>query len=72
MATDAFVLAFALIRIPRGGARPSDAAFRAALAQDRQQLRLPPLNGHVDYATSGPHEIVVDGNELDEYTVWEK
>lgn len=72
MATDAFALAFALIRVPRGAPRPSDDACRAAIARDRAQLCLPSLNGHVEYAVAGPYEVVVDGSELDEYTVWEK
>ena len=72
MASSAFALAFALIRVPHGAPRPSDDAFRAALARDRAQLRLPPLNGHVEFAVAGPYEVVVGGAELDEYTVWEK
>jgi hypothetical protein len=72
MATDAFVLAFTLIRLPRGAAHPSDAACREAIALDRSRLRLPPLNGHVDYAVAGPYAVIVDGSELDEYTIWEK
>lgn len=72
MASSAFVLAFALLRVPRGAARPSEDAFRAALARDRAQLHLPPLNGHVEYAVAGPYPVAVNGEELDEWTVWEK
>jgi hypothetical protein len=72
MASSAFVLAFALIRVPRGAPRPSDDACREAIARDRAQLRLPPLNGHVEYAVAGPYEVDVNGSAFDEYTVWEK
>jgi hypothetical protein len=72
MASAGAVAAFALIRVPRGAPRPSDDACRAAIALDRAQLRLPPLNGHVEFAVAGPYAVVVDDTELDEYTVWEK
>jgi hypothetical protein len=72
MATSAFALAFTLIRVPRGAPHPSEAACREALALDRARLRLPALNGHVEYAVAGPYEVIVDDNELDEYTIWEK
>jgi hypothetical protein len=72
MATTVSVLAFALLRVPRGAPRPSDDAFRDAIARDRTKLRLPPLNGHVEYVAAGPYPVVVDGSEIDEYAVWEK
>jgi hypothetical protein len=72
MATTVSVLAFALLRVPRGAPRPSEEAFREAIARDRAKLRLPALNGHVEYAVAGPYEVVVDGSETDEYAVWEK
>jgi hypothetical protein len=65
-------LAFALLRIPRGQARPSDEEFLAALARDREQLRLPKLNGATDFETAGPYPIVYEGKDLDEWVVWEK
>lgn len=72
MASSAFVLAFALIRVPHGAPRPSDDACREAIARDRAQLRLPPLNGRVEFALAGPYAVDVNGTTLDEYTVWEK
>ena len=64
-------LAFTLLRRPRGAPRPSDDDFRAALARDREKLRLPASNGAADFHASGPHPIFVDGQELDEWVVWE-
>ena len=63
---------FALVRIPRGAARPTDEDFLAALQEDRKRLRLPALNGQTEFETAGPYAISVDGSELDEYVVWEK
>jgi len=65
-------VAFALLRVPRGDPRPSEENFRAALAKDREALHLPGTNGADDLQTAGPYQIVVDGNELDEYVVWER
>ena len=63
---------FALIRVPRGDARPTDEKFLEALQKDREALSLPALNGHAEFETAGPYAITVDGDELDEYVVWEK
>jgi hypothetical protein len=65
-------VAFALLRVPRGDPRPSDENFRAALAKDREALHLPGKNGDSDLQIAGPYQIIVDGNELDEYAVWER
>jgi hypothetical protein len=65
-------LAFALIRVPRGEPTPSEEKFRAALAEDRKQLRLSERNGSDDLQIAGPYQIIVDDAELDEYVVWER
>ena len=64
--------ACALVRVPRGQAQPSDETLRDALLRDREQLRLPELNGAAELEVSGPYPILVDGTELDEYVVWER
>ena len=64
--------AFALLRIPRGEARPSDERFRAALAEDHARLHQPQGNGTSELEVAGPYAILVDGTELDEYVVWER
>jgi hypothetical protein len=65
-------LAFALIRVPRGAARPSEEQFRAALQHDRERLRQPAPRVATDLKIAGPYAIVVEGSEFDEYVVWER
>ena len=65
-------VAFALLRVPRGQARPSEEQFRNALTRDREQLRQPPAPVQTDITIAGPYAILVDGAELDEYVVWER
>lgn len=65
-------VAFALIRVPRGGARPNEAQFRAALQQDRRRLHHPDPTVPTEVESAGPYAITVDGAELDEYVVWER
>ncbi len=64
--------AFALVRVPRGQARPTEEQFRGALQQDRQRLHMPENGVPTDLLITGPYAITVDGNELDEYVVWER
>ncbi len=64
--------AFALIRIPRGQARPSEDELRQALEQDRQQIGEAARATRVDVHVAGPYHVLVDGAELDEYVVWER
>lgn len=64
-------IAFALIRLPRGE-RPSEGQFTDALREDRRSLHLPPSNGAIEFLTAGPYPILVDGQELDEWVVWER
>jgi hypothetical protein len=65
-------VAFALIRVPRANARPSEEQFRAALQRDRERLHQPAPAGVSELEIAGPYPIVVDGSELDEYVVWER
>jgi hypothetical protein len=62
----------ALLRVPRGQARPSEAQFREALARDRERLHQPAPAIATDVTIAGPYAIVVDGAEFDEYVVWER
>jgi hypothetical protein len=61
-----------LIRVPRGGPRPSEEQFRAALRRDRDRLHHPEPVILPELSTAGPYAIIVDGAELDEYVVWER
>jgi hypothetical protein len=65
-------VAFALIRVPRGHARPSEEQFRTALHEDRARLHHPAPTIATDVEVAGPYQIIVDGSELDEYVVWER
>ncbi len=65
-------LAFALVRVPRGAPRPSEARLREAIAQDRERLRLPPPNGATELQVAGPYAVLANGTELDEYVAWER
>lgn len=65
-------VAFALIRVPRGAARPNEEQFRAALQRDRERLHQPDPVVPTELEIAGPYAITVDGSELDEYVVWER
>jgi len=65
-------VALALLRVPRGGSRPTDEQFRAALAEDCQRLHQPAPPDASDLHIAGPYAVIVDGSELDEYVVWER
>jgi hypothetical protein len=64
--------ALTVVRIPRGQAPPDEAAIRAAIAHDRERLHLPPEKYVCDFAIAGPYAITVDGQDIDEYVVWEQ
>jgi hypothetical protein len=64
--------ALTVVRVPRGNPPPSEAELQAAIARDRATLHLPPGNHLHDLAVAGPYAISVDGQELDEYVVWER
>jgi hypothetical protein len=63
--------ALVLLRVPRGAPAPTPACLRAALAADRERLRLPPADGDIDYRLAGPYPVEVNGEGLDEYVAWE-
>ena len=64
--------ALTVVRVPRGQAPPDEAEMRAAIARDRERLRLPPETPLRDFTVAGPYAITLDGKELDEYVVWER
>ncbi len=49
---------------------PSAGEVRNALADDRNQIALPP-GAILGYRVAGPYAVVVDGVEMDEYVAWE-
>jgi len=59
------------IRVARGAPRPSDTEFRAALQRDRERLRAATPVVEFDMRVVGPYPILVAGEALDEYVVWE-
>ena len=61
-----------MVRVARGLPRPAEAELRAAIERDRVRLHLPAQNTFRDLTTAGPYAITVDGQELDEYVVWEQ
>ena len=64
--------ALTIIRVVRGQPAPAEDVLRAAIAQDRQRLHLPPQNHPYEIAVAGPFAVSVDGRELDEYLAWER
>ena len=60
----------AILRVPRGQKRPGGADFRAALARDREQLRLPPAEAAGELAIAGPYPISLNGAEPDARVGW--
>ncbi len=61
-----------VIRVPRGQPAPDDAQRRAAIEGDRIRLHLAPEKSVRDVAIAGPYPVTVNGQELDEYVVWEQ
>ena len=59
------------IRVARGAPRPSDSEFRAALRRDRERLRAGDPIVEFDMGVAGPYPVLVAGEALDEYVVWE-
>lgn len=64
--------ALTIIRVVRGQPAPTPEAMRAAIERDLARLHLPVEGTQRDVAVAGPYEIIVDGQELDEYVVWER
>jgi hypothetical protein len=42
------------------------------MARDRTSLRLPTEQHLRDVQVAGPYAIQIDGQELDEYVIWER
>lgn len=63
--------ALTVLRVPAGAPPPDRATLEAALARDRVRLGLPAAAAPTDLRVAGPYRVVVDGNEQDEYVVWE-
>jgi len=63
--------ALTVLRVARGTPAPSEADLRAAIARDRARLHLPGNSTPRDLRVAGPYRITVDGQELDEYVVWD-
>ena len=64
--------AFALIRLARGAAHPTEEQLRAALQADHEQIHQPAPSAPTELHVAGPYHILVGGKELDEYVVWER
>jgi hypothetical protein len=65
-------VAFALVRVPRGQPRPPHDEFQAVIRRDRERLHLAPADGPIEIEVTGPVQVVVNGAEYDEYSVWER
>ncbi len=61
-----------VVRVGRGEPVPSEADLRAAIERDRARLHLAPEGLRRDLCVAGPYAITVDGQNLDEYVVWER
>jgi hypothetical protein len=64
--------ALTIVRVARGQPAPSPEALRVALEGDLARLHLPVEPTRRDVAVAGPYQILIDGQELDEYVVWER
>lgn len=64
--------ALTVLRVTRGQPAPTEGEARAALARDRTSLRLPTEQHLRDVQVAGPYAIHIDGQELDEYVIWER
>jgi len=63
--------ALTVIRVSRGAPAPNQEDVRAAIASDRAKQRLDGGKYFADFSVAGPYAITVDGQDLDEYVVWE-
>jgi len=61
--------ALVVLRVARGAPPPDAETVRAAIADDRARLRLPPADAA--YRLAGPYAIGVGGRTFDEYVAWE-
>lgn len=63
--------ALTVIRVSRGAPAPGQEDVRAAIAADRARQHLDDGKYFAEVSVAGPYQITVDGQELDEYVVWE-
>jgi hypothetical protein len=63
--------ALTVIRVSRGAPAPKKDAVCAAIASDRAKQHLDGGKYFAEFSIAGPYQITVDGQELDEYVVWE-
>ena len=63
--------ALTILRVARGQS-PSPEDLRKAIERDRTRLHLPVQNNLRDLSVAGPYAVTVDGQDLDEYVVWEQ
>jgi hypothetical protein len=64
--------ALTVIRVARGAPAPAGDALKAAIDTDRARQHLGAQTYFADYAVAGPYAVTVNGQELDEYVVWER
>jgi hypothetical protein len=64
--------ALTVVRVARGQPRPSEQDFQAAIERDRVRLHLTPRNALRDLAVAGPYPVTVEGQQFDEYVIWEQ
>jgi hypothetical protein len=60
-----------VIRVSRGAPAPKPEDVQAAIESDRAKQRLDGGKYFADFSIAGPYQVIVDGQELDEYVVWE-
>ena len=63
--------ALIVLRVPRGAPRPNEAELQAAIERDRARLHASATNSPRDLRIAGPYRITVDGQDLDEYVIWD-
>ena len=64
--------ALTVIRVSRGAPAPKQEECQVALAKDRAKQHLDGGGYFADVSVAGPYPILIDGQELDEYVVWER
>lgn len=64
--------ALTVIRVARGAPAPAADVVKAAIEGDRARQHLAQATYFDDHTVAGPYPVTVDGNELDEYVVWER
>ena len=63
--------ALTVIRVSRGAPAPKQEDVQAAIASDRAKQHLDGGKYFADFSVAGPYPVTIDGQDLDEYVVWE-